>query len=403
MVGLESEGQKMPMNRYSKPRTKFMKYVAGAVPMFTLLSMVIIVTISILTFRLFLQTSSVALFGGIIGGVLNAISIQVLNLLYKKIAQVLVDWENHRTETDYDNALIIRTFLFQFVNSYTSLFYVAFFKNGAKLPFVEDADACKFDYSKSAQNPAAFGCLDELTVQLAALLGTNIIWGQTQELLLPWAKKKYHHYKHKSEETTFMQPWETEAAYTDYPGTRDEYLEMVIQYGYVVMFAAAFPLAPLMAFINNIVEIRTDAWKFMTQFNRPLYRGTSGIGVWYMVLEVIGFIAIVTNCLILAFTSGVLANWFNGDILLTFAMAVIFEHILLILKLAVAYTIPGYPKNIRISLAVQAYIQELVLRRVLYKQLAGEMDWGSDDDDCSSSSDDEKDTGRGGTNRRPRT
>ena len=36
----------------------------------------------------------------------------------------------------------------------------------------------------------------------------------------------------------------------------DEYLEMVIQYGFITLFVAAFPLAPLLALINNVFEIR---------------------------------------------------------------------------------------------------------------------------------------------------
>lgn len=36
--------------------------------------------------------------------------------------------ENHRTQTSYEDALIIKLFGFQFVNSYTSLFYIAFFR-----------------------------------------------------------------------------------------------------------------------------------------------------------------------------------------------------------------------------------------------------------------------------------
>ena len=35
-----------------------------------------------------------------------------------------------------------------------------------------------------------------------------------------------------------------------------EYLEMVIQFGFITMFSCAFPLAPFFALVNNTVEIR---------------------------------------------------------------------------------------------------------------------------------------------------
>ncbi len=36
--------------------------------------------------------------------------------------------EMHRTQTEYEDALIVKSFLFQFVNFYSSIFYIAFFK-----------------------------------------------------------------------------------------------------------------------------------------------------------------------------------------------------------------------------------------------------------------------------------
>ena len=36
----------------------------------------------------------------------------------------------------------------------------------------------------------------------------------------------------------------------------NEYLEIVIQFGFITIFVAAFPLAPLFALLNNILEIR---------------------------------------------------------------------------------------------------------------------------------------------------
>lgn len=42
---------------------------------------------------------------------------------------------------------------------------------------------------------------------------------------------------------------------------RLEYEEMVIQFGFLALFGVAFPLAPLFAWINNVIEIRSDGLK----------------------------------------------------------------------------------------------------------------------------------------------
>lgn len=49
----------------------------------------------------------------------------------------------------------------------------------------------------------------------------------------------------------------------------DDYMELLLQYGYLSCFAVAFPLAPLLAFLNNLFEGRVDRLKLST-CRRPL-------------------------------------------------------------------------------------------------------------------------------------
>lgn len=46
-------------------------------------------------------------------------------------------------------------------------------------------------------------------------------------------------------------------------------MSAVIQYGFVSLFVASFPLAPAFALLNNVIEIRLDAAKFVTEIRRP--------------------------------------------------------------------------------------------------------------------------------------
>jgi len=63
-------------------------------------------------------------------------------------------------------------------------------------------------------------------------------------------------------------------------GTLEDYLEMFLQFGYVFFFSAVFPMAAFWALMNNLIEIRTDAFKLCRTFRRPFAQPTADIGVW---------------------------------------------------------------------------------------------------------------------------
>ena len=52
----------------------------------------------------------------------------VFNYIYEFLAICLTEKELHRTQTGFDDALTLKIYLFQFVNYYASIFYIAFFK-----------------------------------------------------------------------------------------------------------------------------------------------------------------------------------------------------------------------------------------------------------------------------------
>ncbi|MGH0167433.1 UNVERIFIED_CONTAM: hypothetical protein FKN15_065340 [Acipenser sinensis] len=60
--------------------------------------------------------------------IISFVIIMILNTVYEKVAIWITDFELPRTKTDYENSLTLKMFLFQFVNYYSSCFYIAFFK-----------------------------------------------------------------------------------------------------------------------------------------------------------------------------------------------------------------------------------------------------------------------------------
>lgn len=69
----------------------------------------------------------------------------------------------------------------------------------------------------------------------------------------------------------------------------------VLQFGFITIFVAAFPLAPLFALLNNWVEIRLDAQKFVCETRRPVADRAQDIGVWFSILDALAQLAVISN------------------------------------------------------------------------------------------------------------
>ncbi|XP_050602828.1 anoctamin-6 isoform X3 [Macaca thibetana thibetana] len=238
----------------------------------------------------------------ITASIISFIIIMILNTIYEKVAIMITNFELPRTQTDYENSLTMKMFLFQFVNYYSSCFYIAFFK-GKFVGYPGDPVYWLGKYRNEECDPG--GCLLELTTQLTIIMGGKAIWNNIQEVLLPWIMNLIGRFHRVSGSEKITPRWEQD--YHLQPmgklGLFYEYLEMIIQFGFVTLFVASFPLAPLLALVNNILEIRVDAWKLTTQFRRLVPEKAQDIGAWQPIMQGIAILAVVTNAMIIAFTS----------------------------------------------------------------------------------------------------
>ncbi|KAL5513194.1 hypothetical protein ACEPAH_3592 [Sanghuangporus vaninii] len=74
-----------------------------------------------------------------------------------------------------------------------------------------------------------------------------------------------------------------------------DYSEMVTQFGYVSLWSTIWPLASVMALLNNWLELRSDAFKIATHCRRPLPFRTDTIGPWLDTMSFIAWLSALTN------------------------------------------------------------------------------------------------------------
>ncbi|XP_027876431.1 anoctamin-8 isoform X3 [Xiphophorus couchianus] len=136
---------------------------------------------------------------------------------------------------------------------------------------------------------------------------------------------------------------EIESCMQTYEGTLQDYQEMFIQFGYVVLFSSAFPLAAMCALINNIIEIRSDALKLCTGLRRPFGQRVENIGQWQTAMEAMGLIAIIVNCYLIGQCGQLqrLFPWLSAE--MTIISIVLLEHFAILLKYVIHVAIPDIP------------------------------------------------------------
>ncbi|XP_060486563.1 anoctamin-8 isoform X3 [Panthera onca] len=156
---------------------------------------------------------------------------------------------------------------------------------------------------------------------------------------------------------------ELESCMKKYEDTFQDYQEMFVQFGYVVLFSSAFPLAALCALVNNLIEIRSDALKLCTGLQRPFGQRVESIGQWQKVMEAMGVLAIVVNCYLIGQCGQLqrLFPWLSPEAAIV--SVVVLEHFALLLKYLIHVAIPDIPGWVAEEMAKLEYQRREAFKR----------------------------------------
>lgn len=285
---------------------------------------------------------------GYLTSILNAAQIQFLNFVYGKVSHYLNQFENHRTDTDYENALIAKAFLFKFVNSYNSLFYIAFFKQ-----YDDGAGGCRDD-----------NCLGELQQQLGILFALDIFVNNAVEFLVPLLMtylRSRENSEGSADNAAKKSLPERQYELEPFESTFQEFDEMVIQFGFVTLFMIAFPLAPLMALINNVLETRLDATRLSKLHRRPVPEGAENIGTWSAIVNLLSYCAVITNVALICFQTTQLNDLTTVPYNKVWAF-IAMEHGIILIKYFVAFIVPDVPKDVQTHIARNKHLNTVIMQ-----------------------------------------
>ncbi|KAJ3894824.1 calcium-activated chloride channel-domain-containing protein [Lentinula edodes] len=264
--------------------------------------------------------------------IIYAILVPHLISFFQSCAERFATWENHTHHSIHDTSVTLKTFIFTALVAYLSLTLTAL----VYVPFGDAMVAVAFKWfgrhTSGAFNSIVYEgrthlMLDRsrLEEQMFAYTVTNQIVDSASEIGWPYAMKIWHIileliWRKESdnllseelcESPTMESPPDSPAEdslltralhESTLPSTPSnlstDYSEMVIQFGYVVLWSTIFPLAPFFALLNNVLEMRKDAFRIANHERRPIPERTESIGPWLDVLEFLGWGSAIVNVIL---------------------------------------------------------------------------------------------------------
>ncbi|XP_028305251.1 anoctamin-10 [Gouania willdenowi] len=259
----------------------------------------------------------------IVPSVLHILFTNMLATVYKTVAQSLTEYENHREESAFQNHLTAKVLVFTFINNFAVLFHIAFYKQDVPL----------------------------LRKRLASLLIFTQIINQVTEVVIPFLVDRFISAPHRTqrEDDPQQDKFRNQSSLPPFPGLFAEYIELLVQFGYLSLFSCVFPLTAVLLLLNNLTEIRSDAYKICKLFRKPFFPPVANMGVWQVAFEVLSFVSVVSNCWLLLLSPrlqqmGQENGMSSSNLLLS---AVLVEHVLIIVKVIISIVIPDEPDWIR--------------------------------------------------------
>lgn len=266
---------------YFSERQRSLIFIQSSLLLLSLVVLVIGAVVSITLLRVNLKNafSLTSAQTAVAVSAINSLEIQFLNRLSFSLAVMLNDRENHKTNTNYEDSLIIKLFAFQFINSYATLFYLAF--------LAEIVGDCVADE-----------CLTVLSLNVGIIFGSRLLVNIITVVFVPFLRHriKYRNIMHKFR-GRLVRP-EREYLLVNYDTMKTSlnyYNGLAITFGYTTLFITALPIASMVALVIEIIQVKSNAWKLLTLYQRATPEGVQDIGIWQSLFVVISSVSVVTN------------------------------------------------------------------------------------------------------------
>lgn len=145
--GVFVQSSDAPTQLYFPPAHRASRVLVAILVLLPFAAAVTIGALAILFYRGVVSSTLSPTVANAVGAVATGLWVLATNHVFKQLALWLNSWENHRTNSAFEDSLIVKTFLFRSVNTFSTLLYLVFVKP-KEIKILGAVDYCR--------DPAAF-------------------------------------------------------------------------------------------------------------------------------------------------------------------------------------------------------------------------------------------------------
>jgi hypothetical protein len=253
---------------------------------------------------------------------------ELLTRIFFKINEYLSIKENYTTQSEYNFSVLVKQILFEFVNYYFNLYYIAFIK--------KYFDTCLYN-----------DCFIELGNQLTMIILSDFCYHIIQfSYNIIFKKKKQKKFEkdyifnkeHKNDSRKLIYYTRNEFKIQDLDNLL---LEIILNFGYVIQFGITSSLSFFLIFFLTILirVLNTISFKYFVFYQS--FKESNGIGIFVNVQTFFQFLGIISNICILLFSNNMYNNYFDIKEKL-FIMIIIENFVFLVINIIIYGYLPNW-------------------------------------------------------------
>eukprot|EP00931_Biecheleriopsis_adriatica_P060871 TRINITY_DN36565_c0_g1_i1.p1 TRINITY_DN36565_c0_g1~~TRINITY_DN36565_c0_g1_i1.p1 ORF type:complete len:1389 (-),score=231.30 TRINITY_DN36565_c0_g1_i1:7-4173(-) len=284
-----------------------------------------------------------------VSGAASGVIVPVLNQVHRIVAEKTTDYQELRHDNQHIAALFQKLFIFQFFNTFNSLFYVAFVRQNLNQLRVHLLLLAASNFAVTNAWTLILGMLQHHFARLRQLACGELLMTDIKGSRIGGL------FGHKLVDKDLVENGGAigqALAMIDHQiscdanyvfSTIDERIEVGVIFSMLAMFAGVMPLLPLVLLGGMLIELRVDAYKLLRLQKFANVHMLVGVGRMFPFLVFLSYFGLIINCLIIVVTKSeggigktgldeLFPNLGGRDKLL---VAVLVEHVALAIMLAI--------------------------------------------------------------------